>query len=109
MAKGEEDDLSQHFYRHSCTSVSSRDIPGKECIMSHPIPSTVRADDLLRHLQDLRSGTYEGAMSRGAKEAVYRQDINLLRSVAEDKAMAGMDAGDFQTFYQDNLGLIYRF
>jgi hypothetical protein len=22
--------------------------------MSHPIPSTVRADDLLRHLQDLR-------------------------------------------------------
>jgi hypothetical protein len=50
--------------------------------MSHPIPSTVRADDLLRHLQDLRSGTYEGAMSRGAKEVVYRQGINLLRSVA---------------------------
>src|SRR5437588_8042432 len=50
--------------------------------MSHPIPSTVRADDLLRHLQDLRSGTYEGAMSRGAKEVVYRQDINLLRPVA---------------------------
>ena len=50
--------------------------------MSHPIPSTVRADDLLRHLQDLRSGTYEGAMSRGAKEGVYRQGINLLRSVA---------------------------
>jgi hypothetical protein len=39
--------------------------------MSHPIPSTVRADDLLRHLQDLRSGTYEGARSRGAKEVVY--------------------------------------
>ena len=50
--------------------------------MSHPIPSTVRADDLLRHLQDLRSGTYEGAMSRGAKEAVYRQGITLLRPVA---------------------------
>ena len=50
--------------------------------MSHPIPSTVRADDLLRHLQDVRSGTYEGAMSRGAKEAVYRQGITLLRSVA---------------------------
>jgi len=49
--------------------------------MSHPIPSTVRADDLLRHLQDLRSGTYEGAMSRGAKEGVYRQGINLLRPV----------------------------
>src|SRR5260370_18331047 len=50
--------------------------------MSHPTPSTVRADDLLRHLQDLRSGTYEGAMSRGAKEVVYRKGINLLRSVA---------------------------
>ena len=50
--------------------------------MSHPTPSTVRADDLLRHLQDLRSGTYEGAMSRGAKEVVYHQGINLLRSVA---------------------------
>ncbi len=50
--------------------------------MSHPIPSTVRADDLLRHLQDLRSGTYEGTMSRGAKEVVYRRGINLLRPVA---------------------------
>ena len=50
--------------------------------MSHPIPSKVRSDDLLRHLQDLRSGTYEGAMSRGAKEAVYRKGINLLKSVA---------------------------
>lgn len=50
--------------------------------MSHPIPSTARADDLLRHLQDLRSGTYEGASPRGAKEVVYRQGINLLRSVA---------------------------
>ena len=50
--------------------------------MSHPIPSTVRAHDLLHHLQDLRSGTYEGAMSRGAKEVVYHQGINLLRSVA---------------------------
>ena len=45
--------------------------------MSHPIPSSVRADDLLRHLQDLRSGTYEGAISRGAKEVVYRQGIML--------------------------------
>jgi hypothetical protein len=46
------------------------------------IPSTVRADDLLRHLQDLQSGTYEGAVSRGAKEIVYRRGINLLRPVA---------------------------
>jgi hypothetical protein len=50
--------------------------------MSHPIPSTVRADDLLPHLQDLRSGIYEGAMSPGAKEVVYRRGINLLRPVA---------------------------
>ncbi|MDQ6864160.1 MAG: hypothetical protein M3044_10080 [Thermoproteota archaeon] len=50
--------------------------------MSHPIPSTVRADDLLCHLQDLRSGTYEGTMSRGAKEVVYRQGIMLLSPVA---------------------------
>src|SRR5260370_4251711 len=57
-------------------------MPGKERLMSHPIPSTVRADDLLRHLQDLRSGTYEGAMSRGAKEVVYRQGVELLRPVA---------------------------
>lgn len=50
--------------------------------MSHPIPSTVRADDLLRHLQDLQSGTYEGAMSRDAKEAMYRQGVELLTPVA---------------------------
>ena len=50
--------------------------------MSHPIPSIVRTEDLLRHLQDLRSSTYEGKMSRGAKEVVYRQDIKLLRPVA---------------------------
>lgn len=50
--------------------------------MSHRIPSKVRADDLLRHLQDLRFGTYEGAMSRGAKEVVYRKGINLLKPVA---------------------------
>src|SRR5260370_42398850 len=57
-------------------------MPGKERLMSHPIPSTVRADDLPRPLLDLRSGTYEGAMSRGAKEVVDRQGINLLRPVA---------------------------
>jgi len=50
--------------------------------MSHPIPSKVRSDDLLRSLQDLRSGTYERAMSRGAKELAYRKGINLLKSVA---------------------------
>ena len=61
---------------------TAKAIPGKERKMSHPPAFTVRADDLLRHLQDLRSGTYEGAMSRGAKEVVYRQGIELLRPVA---------------------------
>jgi len=50
--------------------------------MNHPISSTVRAEDLLRHLRDLRSGTYEGAMSRAAKEVVYRQGVELLTPVA---------------------------
>src|SRR5712692_4668547 len=64
------------------SDLTCHNIPGKERLMSHPTPSTVRADDLLRHLQDLRSGTYEGAMSRGAKEVVYRQGVELLRPVA---------------------------
>lgn len=50
--------------------------------MSQPVPTTVRADDLLRHLQDLRSGTYEGAVSRDEKEWVFRQGVELLRPVA---------------------------
>jgi hypothetical protein len=50
--------------------------------MSHPIPSRVHVEDLLRHLKDLRSGTYEGKISRDAKEAVYSQGIKLLRPVA---------------------------
>ena len=50
--------------------------------MSQPAPSTVRADDLLRHLHDLQSGTYEGAVDRGAKEALYRQGVEVLKPVA---------------------------
>ena len=34
---------------------TAKAIPGKERKMSHPPAFTVRADDLLRHLQDLRS------------------------------------------------------
>ena len=36
--------------------------------MNHDRPTAIRADDLLRHLQDLRTGTYEGVQSRGEKE-----------------------------------------
>lgn len=50
--------------------------------MNHPNPSTISADDLLRHLQDLRTGTYEGEKSRGAKEALYRRGIELLTPIA---------------------------
>ena len=50
--------------------------------MNHDRPTAIRADDLLRHLQDLRTGTYEGVQSRGEKEDVYRRGIELLRPVA---------------------------
>ena len=50
--------------------------------MNHAKPTAIRADDLLRHLQDLRTGTYEGVQSRGEKEDVYRRGIELLRPVA---------------------------
>jgi len=50
--------------------------------MNHPNSVTIRTDDLLRHLQDLRTGTYEGEKSRSAKEDVYRRGIELIRSVA---------------------------
>src|SRR5437764_15235100 len=56
---------------------TAKAIPGKERKMSHPPAFTVRADDLLRHLQDLRSGTYDGAMSRGEDEVVYRRGVEL--------------------------------
>jgi hypothetical protein len=50
--------------------------------MNNPKPTAIRADDLLRHLQDLRTGTYEGAKSRSTKEELYRRGIELLTPVA---------------------------
>jgi hypothetical protein len=50
--------------------------------MNHANLTAIRPDDLLRHLQDLRSGTYEGEKSRSAKEDVYRQGIELITPVA---------------------------
>lgn len=50
--------------------------------MNHPVLTTIRADDLLRHLQDLRTGTYEGEKSRSAKEDLYRKGIELLAPIA---------------------------
>ena len=50
--------------------------------MNHPNPTTIRADDLLRHLHDLRTGTYEGEKSRSAKEDVYRRGIEIVTPIA---------------------------
>ena len=50
--------------------------------MNHPKATTIRTDDLLRHLQDLRTGTYEGEKSRSAKEVLYRRGIELLTPIA---------------------------
>jgi hypothetical protein len=50
--------------------------------VNHPSPTTVRAEDLLRHLQDLRAGAFEGVERRHAKEEVYRRGVELLRPVA---------------------------
>src|SRR5260370_6632633 len=55
---------------------------GKGHAMNNPKPTAIRADDLLRHLQDLRTGTYEGAKSRSTKEELYRRGIELLTPVA---------------------------
>jgi len=50
--------------------------------MNHPKPTTLRTDDQLRHLHDLRTGTYEGEKSRSAKEDVYRHGIELITPIA---------------------------
>src|SRR5690348_14948982 len=50
--------------------------------MNHPKPTTIRPDDLLRHLHDLRTGTYEGKASRETKEELYRRGIELLTPIA---------------------------
>jgi len=55
---------------------------GTRNAMNYPQPAAIRADDLLRHLQDLCSGSYEGAHNRRAKEELYRRGIELLTPVA---------------------------
>lgn len=51
--------------------------------MNQTKATTIRADGLLRHLEDLRTGTYEGAKSRSAKEAIYQRGIELLTPIAK--------------------------
>ena len=38
-------------------------------------PLILRTEDLLRQVQDLRTGTYEGAVSQSEKEGVYRRGV----------------------------------
>lgn len=49
--------------------------------LNQPKATAIRADDLLPHLEDLRTGTYEGAKSRSAKEALYRRGIELITPI----------------------------
>jgi hypothetical protein len=46
--------------------------------MTDQTPTAVRREDLLRHLHDLRTGTYERAGSREEKEVLYRCGVELL-------------------------------
>jgi hypothetical protein len=54
----------------------------KENAMTYSAPIIFRTEDLLRHVQDLRTGTYEGAVSQSEKEVVYRRGVELLTPVA---------------------------
>ena len=77
--------------------------------MNHDKATTIRADDLLRHLRDLRTGTYEGVQSRSEKEDVYRRGIELLRPVAvaileEANTLFLRGSGDIQVIGPEDDG-----
>ena len=50
--------------------------------MNYPSPTLLRPTDLLRHLKDLRTGTYEGAENREAQVALYQKGIALITPIA---------------------------
>src|SRR6266566_5641203 len=82
---------------------------GTRNAMNDPQPAAIRADDLLRHLQDLRSGTYEGAHNRKAKEELYRRGIELLTPVAvalleEANVLFLQQTGDIQVIGPEDDG-----
>jgi hypothetical protein len=77
--------------------------------MNDPKPAAIRADDLLRHLKDLRTGTYEGVRSRSAKEEHYRKGIELLTPVAvavleEANALFLQGTGEIQVIGPEDDG-----
>lgn len=51
----------------------------------------VRAEDIYRHLEDLRSGTYEGAHTWPDRVAVFRRAVELLDPVVR-AVLAGVSA-----------------
>lgn len=79
--------------------------------------SAIRFDDLLRHLKDLHTGTYEGVQERKAKEEIYHQGIRLLTPVAlavlqEANGMFLENTGDIHIVgpeRDDSEGLVTRF
>jgi hypothetical protein len=77
--------------------------------MNNPKPAAIRADDLLRHLKDLRTGTYEGVQTRSAKEERYRKGIELLTPVAvavleEANALFLQGTGEIQVIGPEDDG-----
>ncbi len=77
--------------------------------MNDPKSTAIRADDLLRHLKDLRTGTYEGVQSRRAKEEHYRKGIELLTPVAvavleEANALFLQGTGEIQVIGPEDDG-----
>lgn len=85
--------------------------------MHSPQTPAIRSDDLLRHLQDLRTGTYEGVENRDAKEELYRRGVQLLTPIAvavleEANALFLKNTGSLQVIgpERDNTnGLVTRF
>jgi hypothetical protein len=55
-------------------------------------PTTVRTEDLLRHLGDLRTGTYEGVADRPGREDLYRRAVELAEPVAVSVLRAAAEA-----------------
>lgn len=79
--------------------------------------SAIRPDDLLRHLHDLKTGTYEGVENREAKEELYRRGVQLLTPIVvtvleEANALFLKNTGSIQVIgpERDNTnGLVTRF
>jgi hypothetical protein len=64
-------------------------------------------------LQDLRTGTYEGAQSRSEKEALYRRGVELLSPIAiaileEANALFLLDTGDIKVIGPEDDGFGMR-